>query len=853
MYRAVFMSVLLSLSLLQAASLKGQNRLIDGEESYRFYVKLRKEAFVDLEAGKVRSFSRTRSVGSDLLTALNEFSYNQVVELNEADRSALRSGTGVRSATGFDKSSMSGLLEMEAARFMDKNELLALAEELESYELVEYCELSPVTPPPPPSINDKVTYISPATASWVDQQFYLYGDNGGDVFGIYADYAWELGITGEGVSIVDIEWGWDYQHEDFAGQNMVDALTTTAPEHNDHGTAVAGQMYAANNGFGVTGAVYGADAFIGISEITKGRPSAIAQALDSLEPGDVLVYEMQTGGGDVNGDNDSYVPADYTQSVWDLTKQATDAGIIVVAAAGNGGEDLDNPYYADYNARGDNGSIIVGAGTRVGRNRTGFSTHGERVNVCGIGDWSIYTTGYGDLYNGGAHATYTKSFAGTSSSTPIVASVVVAIQSYAKSRLNMTLTPIEMRDLLVKTGTPSGTGWPKNTPLPNIRAAIAELDAIHGGERYALAVTNGSGSGDYREGTEVSIVAKDSAGFTFDAWIGDISTVTAADAESTTVTMPAADIALTATYTAIPTYAVTVVNGTGSGKYEEGVVVGIEAKDSLGYIFTEWQGDIQVLNDPSLKRAVLTVPDSAVTLTALYREFTLKKLDQSMINVESVTSEWDVNYGETKANDGDSATFWHCQDGVTLPQGMTFRLESPTILTGFAVLPRQDESENGRIKEWILEVSENGTDWVRADSGAWTASKDEKIEEFAAPTEPVSFVRITALSSTNGLPRVGIAEFNLYSEEIPVALTEVTALPTTLSARLLPNRLALQAPHSGQYEITVMNLRGQQLQKMNVNLQAGVHQLPISSLSQGMVLLSVKTSGSEIVVKQILR
>ncbi|HGJ5875614.1 MAG TPA: hypothetical protein ACHBX0_03425 [Arsenophonus sp.] len=42
---------------------------------------------------------------------------------------------------------------------------------------------------------------------------------------------------------------------------------------------------------------------------------------------------------------------------------------------------------------------------------------------------TVVTTGYNDLYDKGEHNNYTHTFSGTSSATPIVASLVVAIQS----------------------------------------------------------------------------------------------------------------------------------------------------------------------------------------------------------------------------------------------------------------------------------------------------------------------------------------------------------------------------------------------------------------------------------------
>lgn len=464
--------VCISSNILADGILKGQNHLIDGVDDYRFYIKLQSDLRPDLEKDKVRFYYSKRIINEKLINELQDLSFRQVFNLLPSQRVEVRNDIKYSKIDGeFDKRLFSGLLELLKVEQFNKYELIKLANYLESFDEVEYCEIFPYTPPPPPSLRSD--NILRATPDFTKDQFYLYGDSGDDIIGIYADYAWERDITGEGVSIADVEWGWDYQHEDFKNQNVIDALTTTNHGYDDHGTAVLGEMYAEDNGFGVKGCVYGADAFYGFSEITKGRPAAIGLAIDSLEAGDVLVYEMQAP-----GKGNQYVPADYSQSVWDITKAATEAGIIVVAAAGNGVQNLDLGFYKPYMDRGDNGSIIVGAATKKGRNTCYFSTYGSRVNVCGIGDWSIVTTGYGNLFGNG-HTSYTNNFSGTSSSTPIVASAAVMLQSYAKKIYGEIITPKNMRSILIATGTPQGSGGHIG-PLPNIKKAFNAIDSIYG-------------------------------------------------------------------------------------------------------------------------------------------------------------------------------------------------------------------------------------------------------------------------------------------------------------------------------------------------------------------------------------
>ena len=65
----------------------------------------------------------------------------------------------------------------------------------------------------------------------------------------------------------------------------------------------------------------------------------------------------------------------------------------------------------------------------------------------------------------------------------------------------------------------------------------------------ALTVNSGSGSGTYPPGTVVNIDADPApSGQTFDQWIGDTDAVANVYDASTTVTMPAGDAEVTATY-----------------------------------------------------------------------------------------------------------------------------------------------------------------------------------------------------------------------------------------------------------------------------------------------------------------
>ena len=133
---------------------------------------------------------------------------------------------------------------------------------------------------------------------------------------------------------------------------------------------------------------------------------------------------------------------------------------------------------------------------------------------------------------------------------------------------------------------------------------------------YTLTVVNGTGSGSYAAGAVVNISANAApANQQFQSWTG--ATVANASSAGTMITMPAANTTVSASYAAIPTYSLTVVNGTGSGTYAAGAVVNISANAApANQQFQSWTG-AKVANASSAGTK-LTMPAANTTVTAHY-------------------------------------------------------------------------------------------------------------------------------------------------------------------------------------------------------------------------------------------
>jgi hypothetical protein len=429
---------------------------------HRLIVKFRDDLLVRAVQGGLLSLSGADLDEATALALRHDASFSQLIDLPVAtiqrlERRAAR-------ASGVAQPDLAGMLEVHAPGAR----LQQIADSLNATPLTEFVHFQQLMPDPP------CFDIAPTTNDYRALQAYHDA-----AIGVKMSDAWLLGdARGTGIRIADCEYGYVDAHEDLCDIVMEPGQTIHPDVVNngwdEHGTAVFGEMIGVDNAYGVTGLAPDADGlFFTEWSVEQGfrRETAIANAIASVDSGDVVVLEMQ-----VTGPGGGYGPAELDPAVWTLVRNGADAGIVVVAAAGNGDQNLDSSAYAEYRSRGDSGSIIVGAGTADAQHdKLWFSTYGARVDVQGFGE-SVFTTGYGNYaqHGGDKNQRYTHTFNGTSSATPIVAGCCAALQSIAVERLGRRLAPDEIRGILVETGTPQGAGGHIG-PLPDMLAAIAAL------------------------------------------------------------------------------------------------------------------------------------------------------------------------------------------------------------------------------------------------------------------------------------------------------------------------------------------------------------------------------------------
>lgn len=324
-------------------------------------------------------------------------------------------------------------------------------------------------PAPPP----------PATSDFTARQIYL----NAPPEGVNARWAWtQAGGRGNDVRIIDIEGAWRFTHEDLLQRQggVLAGTEINGVDWRNHGTAVLGVYGGDVNGFGVTGICPDA-VTSAVSHGSLGSAGAIDQAAARLRAGDIMLLEMHRPGPRHSfarrDDQLGYIAVEWWPDDFAAIQNAARRGIIVVEAAGNGAEDLDDDLYETpgpgfpagwtnpfRRQNRDSGAVVVGAGAPPpgthgrdhgpDRSRLGFSNYGALVDAQGWGR-EVTTCGYGDLQGGpDEDLWYTDRFSGTSSASPIVVGAIGAIQGMAKARGQAVLTPQQARNCLRTTGSP---------------------------------------------------------------------------------------------------------------------------------------------------------------------------------------------------------------------------------------------------------------------------------------------------------------------------------------------------------------------------------------------------------------
>jgi subtilisin family serine protease len=296
---------------------------------------------------------------------------------------------------------------------------------------------------------------------------------------IQAEQAWELQNDASSVTAAIIDDGFLLTHPDLAGRfvpgyDCGNNDTNPSPDPDGtwyaHGTGVAGLLAAAgNNGIGVTGVCWNvrimplkhhndfSNDYCSLSATLAAVDRAVAAHVDMIVCSfHYLGYEVDVSPG---------------SQFYRSFKAASDAGIIVVAAAGNDGLDIDDPANARYPACFDFANVVTVAMTDNSALVAQASAHGsETVDISAPGIALMST-----WVNPDRQATY-LTIGGTSASTPLVAGVIALIKA---AHPELTYPAGVLARMYERAETPPGNeAFVIGGRRVNLYRALAELDTI---------------------------------------------------------------------------------------------------------------------------------------------------------------------------------------------------------------------------------------------------------------------------------------------------------------------------------------------------------------------------------------
>lgn len=140
--------------------------------------------------------------------------------------------------------------------------------------------------------------------------------------------------------------------------------------------------------------------------------------------------------------------------------------------------------------------------------------------------------------------------------------------------------------------------------------------------------------------------------------------------------------------------------------------------------------------------------------------------------------------------DNTGGTWWETQFNPTmvpLPHNIVIDMKNSHVISGFRMLPRQDNSPSGNIGQHKIEVSLDGNTWTQVGSGTYSNDQARKTTFFQ--NIPARYVRLTAQSTAEGkgYQYVTVGEIDILSGPDPTLPRDAWKV-TADSENALPNQ-----------------------------------------------------------------
>ncbi len=305
---------------------------------------------------------------------------------------------------------------------------------------------------------------------WIFGELCLY--NGTPDADIDAPEAWEINPGSSSVTVGVIDSGVDYTNPDLSanyagGYDFVFSDSDPMDDHG-HGTHVAGTIAAALNN--LTGAPAAAEGVVGVAPHARIRAYKVCSSDGTCSDFAIQQAIAQAVADGVKVINMSLGEAEYSQSLDEAVQDAWNAGVVIVAGAGNNGTTA--PFYPAALSN----VVSVGA-FDANHLRASFSNYGNWVDIAAPGNVIMSTYPMAACSNSttpGDTGCYTWN-SGTSMASPHVAGAAALLWSRSDVTSNS-----QVVDILLNSADPQGVG-------------SARLDSwtIHGGLNLHHAVIYG--------------------------------------------------------------------------------------------------------------------------------------------------------------------------------------------------------------------------------------------------------------------------------------------------------------------------------------------------------------------------
>lgn len=275
--------------------------------------------------------------------------------------------------------------------------------------------------------NPKISYIEPDLIATIHNHPSATGEylNVWGVDHIDADLA-HANHNGTGVNVVVIDTGINSGHNDIGGINggwdFVNGDSDPADDHG-HGTHVSGTIAGVEGNNGIIGVSPSVNLY-GVKVLDAGGSGSYTNVINGImwaATNGMDVANLSLGGG-------------ASTSLCDAVDAATDAGVLIIASAGNSGNPKGKGTNTGYPATCNN--AIAVAATTQNDSRASFSSTGQAVEISAPGS-GIYSSLLDQSYG---------SWSGTSMAAPHVSGVAALVKD-----ANSSLTPQELRSILQNT------------------------------------------------------------------------------------------------------------------------------------------------------------------------------------------------------------------------------------------------------------------------------------------------------------------------------------------------------------------------------------------------------------------